>query len=166
MSAIEQINKLLPLLSDDELDQLSIRIKSLRSLGGNNSKPSVVDDSDITSDEVFVLGCIVHTMQRLGADMSSVSMLQRSRDIGAFRSKLPDLKTYLQSVGRERQLHVAILQIGTHIMHDELMAMGRTVTSRTIMQHIHRLDAAINRQFPGYARSGYLHLLLKQYDKS
>lgn len=164
-STLAQIIKLLPSLNSNELEQLVTRAKSLASLGNAdqpNSLPARIDDED-SSDEMFVLSCIAHTMQKMGADMTSAGMLRSSREIAAFRSKLPALIRFLDKTGPQRQLRHAVLQLGVRLLYDEIASMDRTVSSRTVMQHIHRLPAALDRQFPGYARSGRLGFILRHH---
>lgn len=166
-TALAQINKLLPQLNVNELEQLAMRAKSLASLDGGGNKTVVLSDQqradaeDFEVDEKLVLSCITHTMQKLGVDVSSPYMLQKSRDISAFREKLPGLLNFVRSVGRERRMHMAVLTLGIRLLYEEMHNAEYAISSRTMMRHIHRLPAAINRQFPGYARAGCLDRVLR-----
>lgn len=161
-TALGRINQLLPQLDSEELQQLSGRIKSLASLGSDGGRRVALNDDETppNDDEMFVLSAIADTMARLGADNSTAPMLRNSRDIGAFRRKLPSLLRYLQGV-ETRQSRFALLQLAVRLLHDEISGMERTVTSRTIMAHIHRIPAAVNRHFPGYASAGMLGALIR-----
>ena len=45
---------------------------------------------------------------------------------------------------------------GEFVQHADLCRMEVAVSARTLMSHIHRLPAVINKSFPGYAQAGHL----------
>lgn len=150
-------------LSIEELDQLINRAKAMRSLagnGGNNAPSGVIRDN---SDLAFVLKCASETAQQLGADQSAYFQLHKAANNSpVLREKISSIMIFLrQQAGVEKARQYALLCVGMRLLYKDMTEAGYPVSARTILAHIHRLPAIMNKNFPGYAYAGMLHLVIR-----
>jgi hypothetical protein len=153
----DQIVDLLGKLTPDELASLERRIKALRSLG---STVSTVDHAiqetanNLEDPEFFVLRCAAEAMQSIGADPCTTMPVLR-RSVGpAFRAKLPGLMQYLRSASSRRVERHSLLYVGFHLLYKEMTQRNYVVTTRTLLNHMHRIPAVVEASFPGYLHTG------------
>jgi hypothetical protein len=143
----------LPKLTADELQRVRSGLAALSSLGG--AKPIVRGPED---DADWVLLGITSFMQNAGLDMSGPAQLRGSH-FAAFRNKMPALMHFINRAG-DKNKQRALLHLGLDLLHENMTAIGLAVTSRTLMQHVHRIPGVIDRSFPGYAQAGLLPLII------
>ena len=144
---------LLPMLSLEERERVK---KALGALGGLAASGPTNGDSDVD----LVLHAIVSHLSARGAEHASVGMLKKSPQFNAFKVKIPAVVRFFCTKNRT-ELN-AFLNVAIPLLYDDLTEMGIAVSARTLLVHIHRLPATINKHFPRYASSGMLHLLLKK----
>jgi len=149
----EQINALLPQLTHEQLTRLIARARALLQLSTDR-------DEEVESGEVMVVDAIARTLTGMGVECPHAGMLMRAVD-AKFRRKLPGLLTYLRNAHPQRQGQLTVLNMGIELLYKDMTNAGYPVTARTLMGHVHRLPAAINRAFPGYARGGRLPWLVR-----
>lgn len=149
----------LPNLSQEQRINLVQRLKMLESISkneknGNNGK---------RDDTSRVLESICTVLARIGVEYPSVDVLRKSSSFAAFQRKLPDLFKFLSRVGPARLAQDALLKIGLQLLYYDIVSFkDATVSAHTLMSHIHRVPAVINRAFPGYASSGLLNYILDE----
>lgn len=149
-------------LSETELREISQRIKALSSLNGGVVSERVVNTSADIDTDLF-LDVIVFFMQSKGLEFTSVSMLKKSSQYRrSFQDKIPEVMRYLEHGAKSRIGRRALLLIAVELLYENLMEMGIVATSRTLMSHAHRIPGVLNRSFPGYARSGMLHMIVER----
>lgn len=108
-----------------------------------------------------ILGAICDFMAFSGVETPHFGVLQRLSN-KAFEDKIPAIASYLGSSDLTKLQRRAILFVGVQLLYDNLCEMGIAVTSRTLMSHIHRLPACLNRAFPGYAKMGHLRFIVRK----
>lgn len=155
MSNAEQIIAWIPGLTSDEVARIRAALDMSSQLGGK------VKHEAIASDDLYVLDTIARFMQERGLDMSGREQLARGRGYNAFKIKIPALFKYLKCAG-DRNAQRALLTIGIELLYADLVKIGIAVTSRSLMAHTHRISGVINREFPGYAQSGFIKLILRR----
>lgn len=158
----EIYNKLLltlPSLTPQQRSVVTQRLKLLETFSpnernGNNGK---------RDNDVRVLESICTVLARIGVEYPSVDVLRKSSSFAAFQRKLPDLFKFLSRVGPARLAQDALLKIGLQLLYYDIVSFkDATVSAHTLMSHIHRVPAVINRAFPGYASSGLLNYILDE----
>jgi len=149
----EQINALLPQLTHEQLTRLIARARALLQL-------SIDGTEEAESGEVMVVDAIARTLTGMGVECPHAGVLMRAID-SRFRQKLPGLLTYLRNAHPQRQGQIVVLRMGVELLYKDMTNAGYPVTARTLMGHIHRLPAAINRAFPGYARGGMMQWIVR-----
>ena len=155
MANLPDILGQLPALPKADRDAIKARLIALDTL---DTSPSI--NSPSTSQDGVVLHAICDFMRQNGLENPPIASLTKSPQYHAFALKCPQVISYLGSLSKlERE---TLLFIGIGVRYDNLCEMGVVVTARTLMSHIHRLPGALNRSFPGYAKSGYLKLIVRK----
>ena len=149
----------LPRLSPDELQELAGRAKALAAVTPTtSSKPTV----EVATAEDMLLDAISTTMSRMGVEHTSMSMLRKGPHYASFKEKAPSVIQFVRkAVPGDRLKQMAVLSIGVKLLYKNLEEMELPVSSRYLMQHIHRLPSVINKSFPGYATAGMLAWILR-----
>jgi hypothetical protein len=153
---LRELVAMLPRLSRSELEQLSLRLKSMLQF---NSAPTatMVDDLD------FVLGCVAEVMRQSAGDFPAMAVLRNAAKSVAFQDKLPGLLAFFRAHdGNDRKVQRALICIGFELLYDDMTGMGLVVSANTLLAHAHRVPAVLNQAFPGYARSGLLHWVVRE----
>jgi hypothetical protein len=150
--SLQDILSKLPTLSSPELAEIRGRIQHLTQ--GNGAVNGMVScDKDVQ----IVLDVIYRTMQSAGADITPPSQLQKTAQFKVMADKIVLVMSYLWDCGIRDQVKVrAVLMIAVDLLYRDLCVMGVSVSSRTIMQHFHRIPATLQKHFPGYARGKIL----------
>ena len=142
----------LPQLPADDLLQIEQRCKALRSLGGGSlrlvSAPGVAELADCPgsdTDADLVLHAVAAQLRRSGAEFASVPVLRRSTN-GLFRTKAGEVMEFIRHGGVTRRVEqAAVIAIAVELLYDNMTQMGIMVSARTLLAHVHRLPAALNR---------------------
>jgi hypothetical protein len=163
---LHKIIEFLPKLSKPDLKELQVRVGFL--LKHSISSESIYEKVETSSEELLVLDSISNVLRSRGEELNSVAWLKKSSRYAAFKAKLPNVfkflnKEPLPGIAKLSNVEIrAILEIGVKLVIDHMQFIGAPVTGRNIMNHIHSLPAMLNRMFPGYARSGMLHMLVRR----
>lgn len=158
MGALDEIVVRLPTLTPAELEMLRARISVLLSLSSGH----VVREEG--NDAKWVLQSILDVLSAIGVEHVGVAALLRSPDYRAFSHKVPEVLRYLaKSNLQKNELHAA-MRVGIELLYRNLVQIGVTTTSRTIMQHFHRVPAVLNKAFPGYGEAGMLGWIVRRED--
>jgi hypothetical protein len=147
VTALTSIIRQLPSLSDAERNVLLKRLKALASLGPSNV--------EVAGDNMFVLGCVAELLSRHGIEHASAPVLARQAD-REFEGKLPELLSFLEKAHPSRSGQRALLMMGLDLLYRDMAERGLPVSAGTLLRHIHRIPATLNKHFPGYARAGML----------
>ena len=153
----------LPHLPVADLQQVEQRCKALRGLGNAgaadlaDSAPGAAD-----SDSEVILRAISEQLRRLGAEFASVPVLRRAAT-ASFRAKAAEVMDYIRASGiTNRVEQAAVATVAVELLYENMTQMGVMVSSRTLLAHVHRLPAALNRAFPGYAAAGILCWIVRK----
>lgn len=174
----------LPKLSPEWRQAIKTRLNALESLEnpGNGGKTAVFGGSNKAFQErgfsihpktpknvVFpsktleshdVLRAICDFMTYSGLETPPFGALCRSPLYRAFNDKCPALGLFIGECNRiERQ---ALLVVGIELLYKNLAQIGIAVSARTLMSHIHRVPAVINKSFPLYAQNGMLRMIVRK----
>lgn len=153
---LKQINLLLTQLTQSELDQVKMRVGSLRSLPNPNEQ---TPSADLSTGEVWVLQVIFRTALSLGIEGATRPL--PTSDLAGLRAKLPGLITFLKQADGSRIHWRMLLSIGVELLHEDLTRQQIPTTAVVLVRHIHRVPAIIDKHFPGYARNGLLGLIIR-----
>lgn len=163
----QDVKHMIDQLTRDELREVREYVSLMLSQGGASTPAR---ERVRTNDEDFAriaLDCIVRVMRARGADVRSVSVLERSQMHASFVRKFvgeedeEGLVAYFRRIIRRNKIErTAFMHVAINCLYDELIEMDKTVSATTMMAQIHRLPAVVNRCFPGYARSGLLRLVV------
>lgn len=161
MILVDDILRQLPNLSNEELVRVSSACKALGSLpsdGEVRSAPTVGVDSDVT----LVLDALVSFLNDKGLEFSSRKQLSSSRMFKSFSAKVPAVMVYARSVARSRNSLRAFFRLSFALLYEDILTMNVAVSSVTLMSHVHRIPAVINKAFPGYAQAGVLNWITRK----
>jgi hypothetical protein len=132
------------------------------------SQPPKTAKNDVFTPKTLeshdVLRAICDFMTYSGLETPHFEGLRRAPQYKAFNDKCAALGLFIGECNRiERQ---ALLVVGIELLYKNLVDMGIAVSARTLMSHIHRVPAVVNRSFPLYAQNGYLkHIVRAQQRK-
>lgn len=99
-------------------------------------------------------------LPRTTANLSSRS------DWQAFTDKIRVIERYLARSKRlNRTGKLAVLKLGVVYLMDRLAKEGRQVSFSVLLANVHRVPVLLNREFPGYAQAGVLHVLVTPYPR-
>jgi len=154
MTRISNILGLLPALGKEDRALLRSRLSALDSLDKDGPSPN-----DPKSDDE-VLGAICSYMRQKGLEHTPIPALTRSPQYSAFAKKCPQVLAYLGTLSKLERGTLLLLGVG--LLYDNLCQMGVPITTRTLMSHIHRLPACLNRAFPLYAQNGMLQFIVRK----
>jgi len=158
--SLDRITKLLPKLTSDELVQLSNRVKSLLSLSSATNGSNSAGRCD--GDTEFVLDCCKYVMLRTGADDNAEHMLRRSVTPDFRNVKVPSLMRFLRRQHPDLVGQRQILIRGLTLLHDDMVEGGYVCSAKTLLAHMHRIPAVLNKHYPHYAQAGMLGWLVRE----
>ena len=151
MTDYDEIVKLLPRLSREQLHAVMARAGALSSMPG--PQPGNSDDCD----ESLALECICAMMKSKGMEFATPVLLRKSPVFNSFKTeKVPAVMAYLGRAGFTRNETRAMMQIGLELLMADLGRMGLMISGRALMSHFHRIPSLLNHAFPGYAEAGLL----------
>lgn len=109
----------------------------------------------------YVVDIIIEVLreQALPLPRTTANLASRS-DWQAFSDKAQVIERYLLRSGLDRQGRVVVLKMGVRLLTKRLMAEGRQVSFNILLANAHRIPVMLNREFPGYAQAGLLHVLI------
>lgn len=159
MGALDDVVRLIPLLSGSERDQLRQRLAAMATIdkgdgAGDGSKKA--DDN-----ETWILDTVTSVLVAAGLERASMFRLKNSSDWRQFRSqRMAELLAYLDLMGT--RIHKkALLAIGVDLLREDLNWMRVPVSALSIVRNLHRLPSVIDRHFPGYAKYGLLQHVIQ-----
>lgn len=156
MTDLAEVLRRLPKLSPDELEQVRQRLSILRGMDAALTTFGGTSPSKDDAGAERVLSAIARILQQAGLEHVNTTMLRASPAFPAFRKKLPTLMEYLSKVSPNAIEQSAVLLVGVDLLRRYLIKQKLPVGSRVLMQHIHRVPAVLDLQFPGYAAAGML----------
>lgn len=174
MSDLSVILDRLPKLSATDLVKVGQAVeqrrngaaKALASLGGggNDNTPIVQPITLHGKAEPWgevLLDCIIEvTTETVGYPISKET-LRGMTAYQSFRKKLPALIKYIEHAAPEYVQRRAICKLGIELLFGYLHSPDRMTGPSTLLYQIHRMPAALDAQFPGYAGAGLLGLIVR-----
>lgn len=158
MSKLSIIIALIPELTAAECRELINRLKSFSSIAPSEKVPTKIGQS---SPEDEILQIICYQLASMGVDFTPFYLLKKSTGMNSFRDKIPSILKFLEKSSLKRIERRAIIAAGVVALYESMAEQGWTVTARTVVNNIHRLPAALERQYPGYAKLGLLGKLIR-----
>lgn len=156
----------LPRMTPEERDGLSRRLAALRALQGRVTPVPATQDAPEAQrtqegalDEV--LGAVCAVVLRASGERASVPGLRRTRQSRALAEKSAAISEFLGKNTRTRVERRALLELGMDLLYRQLRDAGYPVSARTLLAHAHRLPAAVDVSFPGYAALGMLGMVIR-----
>lgn len=143
-----------------DLMQLQAAIKATLSLQGAAAPGDDTHASSLTSDEHWALSTLAEFARRQGKDIRGVNQLSATKHAAGFRRKVPGLMQYF--AGLKQNERSALFDLGLKLMSDQLEFFGLGVNATNLMDHIHNLPRAIDKEFPGYKAMGILHMIVQR----
>lgn len=115
------------------------------------------------SREMFILDIICDQIKLHGIDFCSPSMLKASNGYKKFQREEIEAKIneFLDQGEYNQNERRMILMLGVDLVIAGLQRNRIPVSGGSVLSSIHKLPSAINREFPGYAASGLLRMLIR-----
>lgn len=152
----------IPTLTSEEQAQVGAALKAAQAMGAagqvSGEKPQRMIREEAPEHVREVLQFIISYMMDHKLDRTKVDDALNSTHGREFAKKTPAVWAFVTEHTKNRAGAQTMLMVAVKLLHADLMDMGIAVSTRTMMAHVHRLPALINRQFPGYAASGLLKL--------
>lgn len=149
----QQWIKELPNLTKDQASEVLSRIKLL----------GVVKEHDGKQDfGSRVLQAITEVLRKNNIEATSVHFLKKSVAYGNAKGKLDDLSAFFDNISKSRMMQDAILREAIQLLYYDLVNLELAISSHTILNHIHRIPATLNRHYPGYVDSGLLTKIIEE----
>lgn len=162
MRPMDKIVELLPSLSASERAELTTRLK-LFGLDDPNQLglPLEIRKPVDADDPTFVAESLISYMWSAGHEFPELPILRRHRVYPAFRDvKVPPMMQFVREHAKCRIHQQQLIRIGYKQLFAQLAQQQLAPSSITLLNHTHRLPAAINAAFPGYAEAGLLARVL------
>lgn len=156
---IASIEAAIPKLSDEDFARLEKAVALRRAFGGAGKAETVT--TKLSTDELIVLEVLASYMTHIGVDAASAGMLAKTSNFQAFKRKIPALMETLKQSKLTRNETRAVIRSAIDMLYHRLVDQGLDTTSRRMMDHIHRLPALLDVNFPGYAMMGHLRLTVR-----
>lgn len=144
-------------LSPAELAEVGQHVKMM---GGGPIGP--ISNRPPDTDAEMVADAVAEVLAGLGVERCNRSQLLGCAQYQSMRQKMPELMDYMRRGGSERVVLGAMLRLGIELLYRDLAAQDVPISSRVMLNHVHRLPAIFNRHFPGYAEAGMLHWIIRQ----
>lgn len=163
--AYDEIMERIPQLPAGERVQLRDYLKSLTATSNDPAQcalPLGVSKMPYQWADV-VLYVLCDVMHKSGVEHVTPQTLRNTSHFKPFADKCPAVIEFFGGTLQVQHARIrteALLQTGLRLLYEDLLNMGVTVSSRTMMQHIHRVPAVINAAFPGYAEAGLLRRIV------
>jgi hypothetical protein len=162
--AFERVIALLPVLTTEQLQEVSVRITFLVQPGKpttKRTKENVYGDLvwSCLSDELKDQGIVVVPRHALARhDKSMRSFDERAAAFPVW------VKMHLAEVHSAELRSVTMMAVRALIMY--MKRAGAPIGTLTVARNIHKLSDALVWQFPGYAESGLLRMMLNTRRKN
>lgn len=149
----QQWVKELPNLTKDQASEVLSRIKLL----------GVSKEYDGKEDfGTRVLQAIKTVLLKNNIENPSIYTLKKSVAYVNAKGKMEDLSAFFDNISKSRMVQDAILREAISLLYYDLVNMNVSISSHTILNHIHRIPATLNRHFPGYTMSGLLTKIVQE----
>lgn len=164
--AYDEIMERIPQLPAGERVQLRDYLKSLTATSNDPAQcalPLGISPKKQDQWPDIILEILCDVMHKSGVEHTMPIALRNTNYYKPFVDKCPAVLEFFggtTQARRSRIIMVALLQTGLRLLYEDLLRMDVAVSSRTMMQHIHRVPAVINAAFPGYAEAGLLRRIV------
>lgn len=165
-TAFDTIASLLLKLDPIELQEVRTRCAIRLQMGGASrstasaAAASGPQQAAQESDIDMVLGELISHMHDEGIEFASLVMLKSVTSFRTFAEKVPPTMVYFRRASTNRTKLRALIRMSIKLLYKDMARMNISPSTRTMMNHWHRIPAIINQSFPGYAKSGMLGLLV------
>ena len=153
MKPVDEVLALLPVLTGSELEQVKQQINMLRAVGPSTQQ-------QVGDEAMELLQAIVMFLSSKGLEYNSAVMLRQISQYSVFADKAKNVFRFMRGIDNRTQKR-AFLLLAVELLYKDLTAMGIAVSARTVMSHVHRIPAVVNKSFPFYAKSGLLKMIVR-----
>lgn len=163
-AAYDQVVAALPHLTPEERGKIKQRLDMLQSIASTQTLTAAVEDakpatgSDLADD---LLAAICAEVMRASGERANPHQLRRTPQFRSFREKAEALEPFVRDNTSDRTERRALLSVAVRLLYDTIVTEGLAASARTLMLHVHRAPAVLDRAFPGYAASGWLIKVIK-----
>lgn len=152
----------IPRMTPEERARIAARLKAVESLAPSGEfqtgRPPQHEPDDAAGE---LLSIIADVVLRRSGERVTPAVLRRSPQFRAFRAKALELAVFAAEHASARVQRRALLALGVELLYRDLrIGPGFSVTSRTLMACIHQVPAVLDKNFPGYASSGLLGMII------
>ncbi len=157
---IDDVLSRLSSFSREQLEQIESKIRFLKS-GNANPAP------EISSDAELMLIAITDYYSSHGLEHTQPGALRKVSSFASFKTKVESVTQYLAkaSAPLNRIERLAMFRVAIELLYANMVEMSVPVSTRTIMNHVHRIPSVLNRAFPGYAKMAVLHIVVRKPTK-
>jgi hypothetical protein len=147
---LQKVIDALPHLTQAELQSVKARIGFL-------IKNSVPVETEISTQELMALDCIVEALSSIGVQFPQVHKLKRQSN-QAFQGKVKILFDYFGCISKIESC--SLLSIGLKLLIEDMKEFNIPISGGSVMRNIGRIPTLMNRAFPGYAEAGLLQMIV------
>lgn len=97
-----------------------------------------------------------------GNDTTSLEMLRNSQEFPAFSQKVPAIMTWMAKEKLNKSQRRLLMHTAFSLLYAEKTRMNLACSARVMMREVHRLPALVDAEFPGYAKAGWLALIVRE----
>ena len=146
-------------LTTNELHELRNHISVLIQLG-----PASADHAVAIADAPDELLAIAEFCRDIGLPPVKTTQMMHGAAYDQFRNKLGSVREYIARVGKKPQQR-ALLRLGIKLLHKDMSERKLAISYMSFLNEFHRLPGCINREFPGYARAGFMKMIIRKKGK-
>jgi len=162
---VREIKDRLPKLSGKQLDE----VRQFATLLANGPQSKVINDAKDEDVGRMIIQTICDVMKGHGAEFTGATTLLKPQNSKAFYVKVKDdgLAEFLRNVTKRNKVAMqALVHLSIELLYSNMHKMKIETSSRTMMNHTHRIPAVLNEAFPGYADAGMLHMVIRAEEKN
>lgn len=148
-------------LTLEELQQVNAKLRFLLNNGNHT------DTQQSCADDELMLLAISDFFSGRGLEHVNAGTLKRFTGYKAYKEKMAPISQFLKRAAGDL-VHVerlALYRTGVELLYTNLSRAGLPVSSRTIMNQIHRIPSILNKAFPGYSQLGLLWLVVRAKER-
>lgn len=165
MTLLDELKRDCHRLSRDEKQRLRDYLSMLLGTGSKSVAEKANKGATIERDTALILETIADVCRDRGIEMEGkhAAMLKVHPAFPAFAEKCDMLKSYIdRSCDRSRVAKLAFIRLAVELLVTNLQQMRVPISASVVMNHVHRLPAVMDQNFPGYAKSGLLGMVIRE----
>lgn len=160
MTEKKKLQAMLNALTDDEVANVAKWAGARLSQAGLGAPTA---EAALSSPELFVLASLADYVKRAGLGFEGVERLRAASGFPAFRQKIAPLMAFIEKQRCKNQNEKRLLLLfGFELIHEDITRLEIAADARSLMNHVHRMPAVFDSNFPGYGAQGYLGMIVQR----